>query len=39
MQERLGHSAIAMTLDVYGHLFRADDAGELDPAEQSLIMG
>ena len=33
VQERLGHSTIAMTLDVYGHLFRADEAEELDAAE------
>lgn len=26
VQERLGHASIAMTLDVYGHLFpRGDD--------------
>ena len=37
VQERLGHSAIGMTLDVYGHLFRADDAEEFDAAELSLI--
>ena len=38
VQERLGHSSITITLDTYGHLFRADDAGELDAAELSLIM-
>ena len=30
---------ISMTLDTYGHLFRADDAVELDAAEMSLISG
>ena len=25
VQERLGHSSITITLDTYGHLFRADD--------------
>ena len=30
VQERLGHSTIGMTLDVYGHLFpRGDDGSEL----------
>lgn len=30
VQERLGHSGISMTMDVYGHLFpRGDDAAEL----------
>ena len=30
MQERLGHSSIMMTMDVYGHLFpRGDDSAEL----------
>jgi integrase len=38
VQERLGHSAISMTLDTYGHLFRSDDTEELDAAELSLIM-
>jgi integrase len=38
VQERLGHSSIIMTMDVYGHLFpRGDDAAELDAAELSLI--
>jgi integrase len=38
VQERLGHSTIAMTLDVYGHLFpRADDAKELAAAERALL--
>lgn len=38
VQERLGHSSIMMTMDVYGHLFpRGDDADEMAAAERSLI--
>jgi integrase len=38
VQERLGHSSIMMTLDVYGHLFpRGDDSAELAAAERSLL--
>jgi integrase len=38
VQERLGHSTIGMTLDVYGHLFpRSDDGSELASAEKSLL--
>jgi integrase len=38
VQERLGHSNIAMTLDVYGHLFpRGDDGSEMAAAEKSLL--
>jgi integrase len=38
VQERLGHSSITMTMDVYGHLFpRGDDAKEMDAAERSLL--
>jgi integrase len=38
VQERLGHSSINMTMDVYGHLLpRGDDAAELDAAERSLL--
>jgi integrase len=38
VQERLGHSSITMTLDVYGHLFpRGDDSAELAAAELSLL--
>jgi integrase len=33
VQERLGHSTIGMTLDVYGHLFpRGEDGSELAAA-------
>ena len=38
VQERLGHSTIAMTLDRYGHLFpRGDDGGALDQAAKLLL--
>ena len=38
VQERLGHSSITMTMDVYGHLFpRGDDAEELNAAEEALL--
>ncbi|HEV2900304.1 MAG TPA: tyrosine-type recombinase/integrase [Pseudaminobacter sp.] len=38
VQERLGHSSIMMTMDVYGHLFRrGDDAAELAAAEMALL--
>ncbi|WP_413989344.1 tyrosine-type recombinase/integrase [Labrys okinawensis] len=38
VQERLGHSSIVMTMDVYGHLFpRGDDGSELAEAERSLL--
>jgi integrase len=38
VQERLGHSSIMLTMDVYGHLFpRGDDSAELEAAERSLL--
>jgi len=38
VQERLGHSSVTMTADVYGHLFpRGDDADELAEAERMLM--
>ncbi|MDX0310539.1 tyrosine-type recombinase/integrase [Sinorhizobium meliloti] len=38
VQERLGHSTIAMTLDTYGHLFpRGDDVAEMEAAEASFM--
>jgi integrase len=38
VQERLGHSSITITLDVYGHLFpRGDDGGALDRAAEALL--
>ena len=37
IQERLGHSSITLTFDVYGHLFpRTDDTAEQDAAELLL---
>ena len=38
VSNRLGHSTIAMTADVYGHLFpRGDDGAELEAAERQLL--
>ncbi|ESZ70586.1 integrase [Mesorhizobium sp. L103C119B0] len=38
IQERLGHSSIVMTMDVYGHLFpRGDDADQMAAAERALL--
>jgi integrase len=38
VQQRLGHSSILMTSDVYGHLFpRGDDGTELAEAERLLL--
>lgn len=38
VQERLGHSSIVMTMDVYGHLFpRGDDTDEMAAAERTLL--
>lgn len=37
VQQRLGHSSITMTLDVYGHLFPRGDASDLDRAETALL--
>ena len=38
VQERLGHSSIVMTMDLYGHLFpRGDDGAELAAAETALL--
>lgn len=38
VQERLGHSSVTMTADVYGHLFpRGDDLDELAEAERMLM--
>jgi integrase len=40
VQQRMGHASIAMTMDVYGHLFpRGDDGAELAAAEQTLLGG
>ena len=38
VQQRMGHASIAMTMDVYGHLFpRGDDGAELAAAEGALL--
>ena len=38
ISERLGHSKVAMTLDVYGHLFPSkDDGQELVEGERALL--
>jgi integrase len=38
VQERMGHSTIAMTMDTYGHLFPSDDDGsELAAAADSVL--
>ncbi|MEM1397024.1 MAG: site-specific integrase [Pseudomonadota bacterium] len=38
VQERLGHSSIAMTMDRYGHLFpAADEHDALEQAERALL--
>lgn len=39
VQERLGHSSIIMTMDVYGHLFPSrDDSEEMAAAETALLL-
>jgi len=39
VQARMGHSTIAMTADVYGHLFpRGDDSVALAAAEKSFLV-
>lgn len=38
VQERLGHSSITLTMDIYGHLFpRGDDTEKLAAAERALL--
>ena len=38
VQQRLGHSSIVMTMDIYGHLFPTEDDGaELAEAESALL--
>ncbi len=39
VQERLGHSSIQMTLDVYSHLFPKGDASAMDNAASALLAG
>ena len=39
VQARLGHAAITMTADRYGHLFpRGDDGAELAAAEKAIVL-
>lgn len=38
VQERLGHASIAMTMDVYGHLFPVEDEHELMAAAERLLL-
>jgi hypothetical protein len=38
VQQRMGYASIAITMDVYGHLFpRGDDGAELAAAEKALL--
>jgi integrase len=38
VQQRMGHASIAITMDVYGHLFPSgDDGAELAAAEKALL--
>ena len=37
VQARLGHSTLAMTMDIYGHLFKGDDAEEMDQAIDAFM--
>jgi integrase len=37
VQARLGHSTLAMTMDTYGHLFKGDDAQEMDLAVDKFM--
>lgn len=39
VQERLGHSSITMTMDVYGHLFKGDDGGAALAAAEKALLG
>ena len=40
VQERMGHSKISVTLDIYGHLFpRGDDGGALDRGANKILGG
>jgi integrase len=39
VQERVGHSSIAVTMDTYGHLFPSlDDSAELAAAAERLFV-
>jgi integrase len=38
VQQRMGHASIAMTMDMYGHLFPSgDDGSELAAAERAFL--
>ena len=37
VQARLGHSTLAMTMDTYGHLFKGDDAEEINAAVDKFM--
>jgi hypothetical protein len=38
VRERMGHKTLAMTTDLYGHLFPSgDDGAELVEAERALL--
>jgi integrase len=39
VQQRLGHSTIAMTMDTYSHLFPQEDAHEELAAAEKLLLG
>jgi integrase len=39
VQERMGHSTIAMTMDTYGHLFPRDDDGSELAAAAEFVLG
>lgn len=39
VQERMGHSTIAMTMDTYGHLFPRDDDGSELAAASDFVLG
>ena len=39
VQERLGHSSIQMTLDVYAHMFGSDHDGDALAAAQDRLLG
>ena len=40
VQARMGHAAISITADTYGHLFpRGEDGAELAAAEQAFLGG
>ena len=38
IQQRMGHSSITLTMDVYGHLFPGDDDGRELAAAEALLL-